>query len=159
MTPDTPLRAGDALTLTSPLPGFPPPVWSTIPFLLGVTAALFFLGAAIVSAVAIRHYLRRPPAAASLALAALERDASPAGITRALRDYLARRVPALRPGLTTVELERLAPATLAPEWYVLLRECDDAKFAGTAPAPGLADRARSLVAAAETRFTETAGRN
>lgn len=133
------------LVLTPALPPLPTPLLRR-PETYGVAAAAgILLLLAYAAFVRIRGYLNRPPSPETLALAALERDGSPLGVSRALRDYVAARFPALETSLGATEFEARAAALPEAGWLDIVRECDAANFGGVPVRDNLAGRARALV--------------
>lgn len=142
------------LPLSAPLPprearGFA----EVLPYAVGALALVALVGAGVYVYRILRR--RAAPTPASAALSAIAADPSPAGVTRALRDYLAARVPALHTGLTSGEIASHAVATPTPDWPDMLRDCDAAHYAG-ASVDDLAVRATRLIDETEKRLREAA---
>lgn len=133
----------------------PSPWWfAIVPGLLLVAAALIYFGR--------RKKLPAAPRDAAWAMQELtDPNLTADRCALALRQYLAFRFGMPAETRTTPELtsalsadERM-PANVISEWQSLLDECDSARFSGAAAAiAGLADRARSLVAATDVIGSE-----
>ena len=144
----------DTLELSPPLPPRTAHgLGEALPFAVGALALLVTVAAGVWVYRILRR--RAAPNPASLALAAITADPTPAGVTRALRDYLAARLPALHTGLTSGEIASHAVATPTPDWPDMLRDCDAAHYAG-APADDLVARAKRLIGETEKRLREAA---
>ena len=162
MIADTPASpALPKLVLTDPLPALPPPWWQDRSLLVAIAAGLTL---AIVTGFVIRAVLirmRAKPAPGAVALSALENTGDTLAVTRVLRDYLAAVNPPLHTGLTVDEIALLSArenALPAEGWIVILRECDEAKYAGASAPVSLAERARKLVVATEKHLAEAAAK-
>jgi hypothetical protein len=145
------------------LPPPPPADRGPSPWRFAVVPVLLL---AAIGALALGRRKRRPAAPRDAAWAQGELASGHLTADRCaavLRQYLSFRFGVSAEARTTPELaaalqaDGRLPADALTEWRALLDECDAARFSGTvASVAGLADRARALVAAAETAIQAAA---